>query len=126
MGEHSARALWKISTSLKCSPSELLKTFTPLQWQWAFHNYNADIEEQIKLVEACYELLQPWMNPQLYSTIRKKKELLDSPSFKSYVEELRGRGVGEDEIERIIGAQGGQVEEFDQIEFVQAPGLTPK
>lgn len=121
-----SRSLWKIATSLGTTPQELFNTLTPLQWEWAFVNYNQDIQDVTELINACHEMLQPWLNPELYQSLQKQKKKIASPAFVTFINELKTRGASQKEIAELLAEEGSTSEEFDKVEVLAAPWLKEK
>lgn len=120
------RSVWKIATKLGKTPQELKSIFTPLQWEWALFNYNEDIKEQSDLISTVFEALQPWLNPEVYAQMQKQKQRTESPAFVSLINELKGKGISQEDINAVLKDSGVSEEEFDKIEQVVSPWTNVK
>ena len=45
----------------------------PILFTWATEQINKDWEEKQALIKTIYEALLPWLNPEMYSIVEKKK-----------------------------------------------------
>ncbi len=72
---------------------------------WAFENAKTDLQEKFNLIaeiiKGVRESLKPWLNYQLWQAEQKAKEQATTISS-TYVEELRKRGVTEEELQGAI------------------------
>jgi len=121
-----SRALWKIATSFGKTPQQLHRELTSLQWEWALSNYNRDIQETSDLLTVCYEALQPWLNPEMYQSLQKKRQTAESPAFVNFIQALKEKGASTEDIDSVLKDVGMTEEEFDKVEVLAAPWLKEK
>ncbi len=96
------------------TPKQLKREFDAFDWHWAIKNVQQDQENKGKEINNVLEYLQPWLNPQLFALLQKRKEQGQGVSV-DYISGLLEHGMSEEEVEKDLEDQGLKKEEIEEL-----------